>query len=58
MTVHVANMPDVFAVDNGLSSEVQVDILMQAAKENLESERWIDSVQNFEKSVKLGVSLP
>jgi hypothetical protein len=58
MTVHVANMPDVFAVDNGLSSEVQVDILMQAAKENLESERWIDSVENFEKSVKLGVSLP
>ncbi|MFV1975729.1 MAG: formylglycine-generating enzyme family protein [Candidatus Scalindua sp.] len=53
-----AGIPIVFAKDKGLSSEVQVDILMKAAKMDLEAEKWIDAVESLEKAMKLGVNLP
>jgi len=58
MIVHFAGVPSVFAKDRELSSEVQVDILMKAAKIDLEAERWIGAVESFEKAMDLGVSLP
>ena len=58
MMAHFAGIPTVFAKDNGLSSEIQVDILMKAAKMDLEDERWIDAVESLEKAMKLGVNLP
>jgi len=58
ITAYLVGISTVFARDNGLTTDVQVDILMQAAKENLESERWIDALESFEKANRLGVSLP
>jgi len=58
MMAHFAGIPTVFAKGNGLSSEIQVDILMKAAKMDLEDERWIDAVESLEKAMKLGVNLP
>ncbi len=58
MLAHFAGIPSVFAKDKGLLPEVQVDILMKSAKKDLETERWIDAVESFEKAMKLGVNLP
>ncbi len=58
MTAHFVGIPAVFAKDKELSSEVQEDILLKTAKLDLESERWIDAVESFEKAMKLGISLP
>ena len=58
MTVHVASMPVVFAKDKDLSPEVQLDLLVNSAKKDIEAERWKDAVQSFEKAMTLGVSLP
>jgi formylglycine-generating enzyme required for sulfatase activity len=58
MTAYCTCIPTVFAKDGELSSEVQVDILMKAAKMDLEAERWIAAVESFEKAMDLGVSLP
>ena len=58
MTAHFVGIPAVFAKDQELSSEVQVDVLMKAAKIDLEAERWIGAVESFEKATKIGVKLP
>ena len=58
MITHFAGISTVFAKDNDLPSEVQVDILMKAAKMDLEAEKWIDAVKRFEKAMNLGVDLP
>ncbi len=58
MTAYYTGIPTVFAKDKELSSEVQVDIFMKAAKMDLEAERWIDAVESLEKATKSGVKLP
>jgi len=58
MMTHCASIPDVFAKDNDLPPEIQVDILMKSAKKDIEAERWKEAVESFEEAVKLGVSLP
>ncbi len=58
MTAYYTGIPTVFAKDKELSSEAQVDILMKAAKMDLEAERWIDAVKSLEKATKFGVKLP
>jgi len=55
---HGAGMPAVFAQDKELSPDIQADILINSAKEDLEAERWEDAVKNFEKAMNLGVNLP
>jgi sulfatase modifying factor 1 len=54
----VAGMPDVFAQDKELASEVQLDLLVNSATKSMKAGRWEDAVQSFEKAMKLGVSLP
>ena len=58
VTVHFVGISAVSAKERELSSEVQVDILMKAAKIDLEAERWIGAVESFEKATKMGVKLP
>lgn len=58
MTAYYTGIPTLFAKDKELSYEVQVDILMKAAKMDLEAERWIDAVESLEKVTKFGVKLP
>jgi len=58
MMTHCASIPEVFAQDNDLPSEIQVDILIKSAKKDMEAERWKDAVESFEKAMGLGVNLP
>ncbi len=58
MTAYYTGIPTVFAKDKELSSEVQVDLFIKAAKMDLEAERWIDAVESLEKATKFGVKLP
>ena len=58
MTVYLVGISAVFAKDEELSSDVQVDILMKAAIIDIEADRWIGAVENLEKATKLGVKLP
>jgi formylglycine-generating enzyme required for sulfatase activity len=58
MIVHLVGTSAVFAKDEELSSEVQVDMLMKAATMDLEAQRWVGAVESLEKAAKLGVKLP
>jgi len=58
MMTHCASIPEVFAKDNDLPPEIQVDILIKSAKKDMEAERWKDAVESFEKAMGLGVNLP
>ena len=50
MTVYLVGISAVFAKDEELSSDVQVDILMKAAIIDIEADRWIGAVENLEKA--------
>ncbi|MBS1259307.1 MAG: Hercynine oxygenase [Candidatus Scalindua arabica] len=58
MAVHTAVMPVVSAQEKELPSEIQVDILISAAKKDILAGRWKDAVQVLEQALKLGVKLP
>ena len=58
MAVHAAVMPVVFAQEEELPTEIQVDILINAAKKDIQAGRWKDALQGLEKTLKLGVKLP
>jgi len=58
MTTHVAGMPVVFAKDKGLSPEIQLDLLINSAKSDMNAERWKDAVKSFEKAMNLEINLP
>jgi outer membrane protein assembly factor BamD (BamD/ComL family) len=58
MIVHLVGTSAVFAKDEELSSEVQVDMLMKAATMDLEAQRWVGAVESLEKAAKMGVKLP
>ena len=58
MAVHVAVMPIVFAQEKELPPEIQVDILISAAKKDILAGKWKDAVQVLEDALKLGVKLP
>ena len=58
MAVCFACMPTVFAKDKDLPPEIQMDILINTAKNDMEEERWKEAVQGFEKVIKLGVNPP
>ena len=58
MAVHVAVMPAVFAQEEELAPEIQVDILISAAKKDILAGKWKDAVQVLEDALKLGVKLP
>jgi hypothetical protein len=51
-------MPVVFAEDKELSPTMQVDILINSAKDDMEAERWEDAINSFEDAVNLGIKLP
>jgi len=57
-TAHVTGMPVVFAKDKDLSPEIQLDLLINSAKSDMNVERWEDAVKSFEKAMNLGISLP
>lgn len=54
----VAGMPAVFAQDKELTPDIQADILINSAKNDMGDERWQDAVKNFEKALNLGINLP
>jgi len=54
MIVHLVGTSAVFAKDEELSSEVQVDMLMKAATMDLEAQRWVGAVESLEKAAKIG----
>ncbi len=58
MAVHVTVMSVVFAQEEELPTEIQVDILINAAKKDNQAGRWKDAVRGLEKALKLGVKLP
>ena len=58
MAVHVTVMPAVFAQEDELPAEIQVDILINAAKKDILAGRWKDAVHDLEKALKPGVKLP
>jgi formylglycine-generating enzyme required for sulfatase activity len=58
MTAHVAGMPVVFAKDKDLSPEIQLDLLINSAKSDMNAERWEDAVKSFEKAKNLEINLP
>ncbi|MGR3174894.1 MAG: SUMF1/EgtB/PvdO family nonheme iron enzyme [Candidatus Scalindua sp.] len=58
MAVHVAVIPAVFAQEEELPTEIQMDILINAAKKDIQVGRWKDAVWGLEKALKLGVKLP
>ena len=58
MAVHVSVMSVVFAQEKELPPEIQVDILISAAKKDILAGKWKDAVQGLEKALKLGVKLP
>ena len=58
MTAHIAVMPVVFAQEEELPAEIQVDLLINAAKKDNQAGRWKDAVRGLEKALKLGVKLP
>ncbi len=58
MVAYFTGIPTTFATDKDLSPDVQVDILMKAAKNDMDAERWKDAVENFERAMNLGVNLP
>jgi formylglycine-generating enzyme required for sulfatase activity len=58
MAVHVAVMSVVSAQEEELPTEIQVDILINAAKKDNQAGRWKDAVRSLEKALRLGVKLP
>ncbi len=58
MAVHAAVMSVVFAQEKELPPEIQVDILISAAKKDILAGSWKDAVRGLEKALKLGVKLP
>ncbi|GAX61903.1 hypothetical protein SCALIN_C28_0105 [Candidatus Scalindua japonica] len=58
MVAQGTSIPMVFAKDKELSPEIQLDLLIRSATKDMEAERWESAVQNFEKSMKLGIDLP
>ena len=53
-----AGMSVVFAQDKELSPTIQVDILINSAKNDMEAEKWDDVVNSFKKTIDLGINLP
>ncbi len=51
-------MPIVFAKDKERSPDIQVDILINSAKNDMEAERWEDAAKSFKKAMNLGINLP
>ena len=58
MAVHAAFMPVVSAQEEDLPTEIQVDLLINAAKKDILAGKWKDAVQVLEDALKLGVKLP
>ncbi|GJQ57905.1 MAG: formylglycine-generating enzyme family protein [Candidatus Scalindua sp. AMX11] len=58
MVAVFATLPTAFSEEKGLPIMVQVDILMKAAKKDLENQRWKEAVERFEKVMELDVDLP
>ena len=58
LTAYVAGMSVVSAQEEELPTEIQVDILINAAKKDILAGKWKDAVQGLEKALKLGVKLP
>jgi formylglycine-generating enzyme len=58
LTAYVAGMSVVSAQEEELPSEIQVDIIISAAKKDILAGKWKDAVQGLEKALKLGVKLP
>jgi len=58
IAAQVVSMPNVFAKDKDMPAEIQLDLLVNSATKNMEAERWEDAVEDFEKAMELGVSLP
>jgi formylglycine-generating enzyme required for sulfatase activity len=58
MAVHAAFMPVVSAQEEDLPTEIQVDLLINAAKKDILAGKWKDAVQVLERALKLGVKLP
>jgi sulfatase modifying factor 1 len=58
ISTHGAGMTVVFAQDNELSPTIQVDILINSAKNDMAAERWEDAIKSFEKAMSLGINLP
>ena len=58
LTAYVAGMSVVSAQEEELPTEIQVDILINAAKKDILAGKWKDAVQGLEKAPKLGVKLP
>ena len=55
---HGAGMPVVFAEDKQLSPDIQVDVLINSAKDDMETERWDEAIISFRKAIDLGIKLP
>ncbi len=58
MVTYVAIMSVVFAQEKELPPEIQADILISAAKKDIQAGKWKDAVEGLEKALKLGVKLP
>ncbi len=58
ITAYGAVIPTVSAQDKVLSPDIKADMLINSAKNNMESERWEDAVKCFEKTMDLGINLP
>jgi formylglycine-generating enzyme required for sulfatase activity len=58
ITTHGASMPVVFAQDKEPPPDIQADILINSAKNDMEAERWKDAAISFEKAMNLRINLP
>ncbi len=58
ITIQGTSMPVVFSQDKETSPDIQVDILINSAKNDMETERWEDALKSFEKAMNLGIKLP
>jgi len=55
---HGACMPVVFAQDKEMSPDIQADMLINSAKNDMEAARWVDAIKSFEKAMDLEINLP
>ena len=58
ITILGFSMLVVFAQDKEMSPDIQADILINSAKDDIEAEKWGDAIKSFEKMMNLGINLP